>query len=129
MFLYCCSPSVRSTRKVKRAVFKHSSLSLGDVFFGQASYYADKFHGKKTANGEIFNMYAKTAAHKYFPFNTIIEVTNQQNGKSVVVRINDRGPFKKGRILDLSYQAAMEIDMIREGIVEVKLKVLKLGKS
>jgi rare lipoprotein A len=74
-------------------------------------------------------MYAKTAAHKYFPFNTIIEVTNQQNGKSVVVRINDRGPFKKGRILDLSYQAAMEIDMIREGIVEVKLKVLKLGKS
>lgn len=97
------------------------------MIYGEASYYADKFHGRKTANGEIFDMYKLTAAHKSLPFDTILEVTNQNNGKSVVVRVNDRGPYKKGRILDLSYAAAKSIDMISTGVARVQIKILKLG--
>lgn len=92
---------------------------------GEASYYAAKFHGRKTANGEIFDMYSKSAAHKTLPFNTILEVTNLDNQKSVIVRVNDRGPFVKGRILDLSYAAAREIDMISSGVARVSIKIIK----
>lgn len=74
-------------------------------------------------------MYAKTAAHKQLPFNTIIRVKNLENSKSVTVRINDRGPFIDDRILDLSYQAAHEIDMIRSGVVKVEIKILELAKD
>ena len=94
---------------------------------GEASYYAEKFHGRKTANGEIFDMYKKSAAHKTLPFNTIIEVTNLDNQQRVIVRVNDRGPFMKGRILDLSYAAALEIDMISSGVARVSIKVIKTG--
>jgi rare lipoprotein A len=94
-----------------------------------ASYYADKFHGRKTSNGEIFNMYALTAAHKTLPFNTKIKVTNLSNGKSVIVRVNDRGPFVKGREIDLSKAAAVQLDMIKSGTTKVKLTVLTEGKS
>ncbi|MBP5451861.1 MAG: septal ring lytic transglycosylase RlpA family protein, partial [Treponema sp.] len=86
-----------------------------------ASYDADKFHGRKTSNGEIFNMYALTAAHKTLPFNTKVKVTNLTNGKSVIVRINDRGPFVKGREIDLSKAAASKLDMIKSGTAKVKL--------
>ncbi len=93
-----------------------------------ASYYADKFHGRKTSNGEIFNMYQLTAAHKTLPFNTVLKVTNLSNGKSVQVRINDRGPFVKGREIDLSKAAAVKLDMIKSGTAKVKLEIVN-GKS
>ena len=99
------------------------------VIRGKASYYSRDFHGKKTANGEIFDMYKKTAAHRTLPFNSIIKVRNIENNKSVVVRINDRGPFHYNRILDLSYQAAKEIDMIEKGVVDIEIKILKLGED
>lgn len=93
-----------------------------------ASYYAEPYHGRKTSNGETFDSYKDmTAAHRTLPFNTLVRVTNQSNGQSVDVRINDRGPFVNGRVIDLSYVAAQRIDMIRAGIAPVKLTVLKEG--
>jgi rare lipoprotein A len=92
---------------------------------GVCSYYGEKFHGRKTANGEIFDMYAYTAAHKTLPFGTILEVENLSNNKKVVVRINDRGPFVRDRILDLSYASAIKIDMIKEGTAKFKAKILR----
>ena len=89
-----------------------------------ASFYADKFHGRKTSNGETFNMYALTAAHKTLPFNTKVVVTNLANGKNVTVRINDRGPFVKGREIDLSKAAAEKLDMIKSGTAKVKLTII-----
>ena len=86
---------------------------------GYASYYGTKYHGRKTSSGEIFDMNKFTAAHKTLPFGTKLKVTNLENGKSVVVKINDRGPFKPGRSLDLTYAAAKKIDMIGSGVVEV----------
>lgn len=93
----------------------------------EASFYADKFHGRKTANGEIFNMYDYTAAHKTLPFNTILKVTNIANGKSVTVRVNDRGPFVQGREIDLSKAAAQKLDMIGDGTAQVSIEILQLG--
>lgn len=89
-----------------------------------ASYYADKYHGRKTSNGETFNMYDMTAAHKTLPFNTKVKVTNLSNGKSVIVRINDRGPFVKGREIDLSKGAAVKIGMIKSGTAKVSLEII-----
>ncbi|WP_066632132.1 septal ring lytic transglycosylase RlpA family protein [Labilibacter marinus] len=92
---------------------------------GKASYYADKFEGRKTASGEIYQHQLKTAAHKTLPFGTKVKVTNLANNKSVVVKINDRGPFIKGRIIDLSKSAASEIDGVLPGIIDVKIEVIK----
>ncbi len=89
-----------------------------------ASYYADKFHGRKTSNGETFDMYAFTAAHKSLPFNTMVKVTNLDNGKSVVVRINDRGPFVAGREIDVSKAAASQLGMLSSGTARVSLQIL-----
>lgn len=94
---------------------------------GVASYYADDYHGKLTSNGEVFNMDDLTAAHRTFPFGTSVRVTNLENKKAVVVRINDRGPFKDGRIIDLSLAAAKELDLIRNGTARVRLEVLEWG--
>jgi len=91
---------------------------------GVASFYGKKFHGRKTANGERFSMWAMTAAHKTIPFNTKVRVTNLGNGKSVIVRINDFGPHLKGRIIDLSRGAAAKIDMIKTGTAKVKVEVI-----
>jgi rare lipoprotein A len=91
---------------------------------GNASYYADKFHGRKTASGEIYDMYEMTAAHPRIRFNTKVKVTNENNDKSVIVRINDRGPYAGGRIIDLSKAAAQELDMIRSGVVPVRMEVV-----
>ncbi|HEX9252007.1 MAG TPA: septal ring lytic transglycosylase RlpA family protein, partial [Ignavibacteriaceae bacterium] len=98
-----------------------------DVGTGTASFYADEFNGKKTANGEVYNMNDLTAAHPSYPFNTLVKVTNLSNNKSVEVRINDRMPDFKGRVIDLSYAAAKKIEMINAGIQEVKLEVIKWG--
>ena len=97
---------------------------------GLASYYAEPYHGRKTANGETFDTYQEmTAAHRTLPFNTVVRVTNQSNGRDVEVRINDRGPFIDGRVIDLSLKAAREIDLVRAGTAPVKLVVLKEGSS
>src|SRR2546422_2458605 len=97
---------------------------------GLASYYAEPYHGRRTASGEIFDSYrGLTAAHRTLPFNTLVRVTNKTNGREVDVRINDRGPFIDGRVIDLSLRAAREIDMVRAGVAPVKLKVLKQGQA
>lgn len=98
--------------------------NIGDQFDGIASWYGPDFHAKKTSNGEIYNMYAMTAAHKTLPMNTVVRVDNLDNGRSTIVRINDRGPFVVGRIIDLSNKAAHEIDMVRKGTARVKVTVL-----
>ncbi len=92
---------------------------------GIASWYGPGFHGKRTANGEIYDMYAMTAAHKTLPFNAIVKVVDLDTGRWVIVRINDRGPFVPGRIIDLSYAAAKELGIVEKGIARVGLKVLK----
>lgn len=97
----------------------------GSVQEGKASYYAHKFHGRTTASGEVYDENAMTAAHKTLSFGTTVRVTNRANGKKVVVRINDRGPFVEGRIIDLSFKAAGELDMIAGGVVDVRVEVLK----
>lgn len=99
-----------------------------ESFTGTASFYADKFHGKKTANGETFNMHDLTAAHKSLPFGTIVKVTNLSNNKSVKLRINDRGPFVKDRIIDVSLAAAKQLDMLGTGTAEVRIDVLGVKK-
>ena len=91
---------------------------------GSASWYGGQFHGRKTANGERFNMNGLTAAHRSLPFGTKVRVTNQTNGKSVVVRINDRGPFHGNRMIDLSRGAASAVGMLGSGVAKVKLDVL-----
>ncbi|MFZ4620932.1 MAG: septal ring lytic transglycosylase RlpA family protein [Bacteroidota bacterium] len=95
---------------------------------GIASYYAHDFHGKKTANGEIYDMHGFTAAHRSFPFGTKVRVTNTENGRSCVVRVNDRGPFKLERIMDLSLGAAESLEMMKAGTASVKLEVLEWGE-
>ena len=92
-----------------------------------ASYYAEDFHGKRTSNGERFNMYDYTCAHKSLPFGTILKVTNLANGKSCEVRVNDRGPFVASREIDLSKAAAVKLDMIGSGTAKVKLEIVKKG--
>jgi rare lipoprotein A len=87
---------------------------------GTASFYGKGFHGRRAANGEIFDMNAMTAAHRSLPFGTRLQVTNMKNGRSVVVRIQDRGPYISGRVLDLSYGAARALDMVESGIVRVR---------
>lgn len=101
------------------------SLFAADV--GYASWYGGKFHGRLTANGETFDTYKLTAAHRTLPFHTIVKVTNLKNGKSVEVRINDRGPFVRGRIIDLSKAAAEAIDMTGDGVARVRLEVVQPG--
>jgi len=95
------------------------------VEYGKASYYADKFQGKPTASGELYDRNKLTAAHKMLPFGTSCRVTNTANKKSVTVRINDRGPFVGGRIIDLSYQAMHLLDGLRAGEIDVMVEVLK----
>ena len=97
------------------------------VMTGISSFYAEDFHGKLTANGEVYDMYGVTAAHKTLPLNTVCRVTNLINNKSLILRINDRGPYVKGRILDCSYGAAKKLDFIQQGTTEVKIEVIEWG--
>jgi rare lipoprotein A len=97
----------------------------GDAERGDASYYAHDFHGRKTASGEHFDMHELTAAHRTLPMGTRVRVTNLDNGRDVVVRINDRGPFKRGRVIDVSYEAAKTLDMVASGVAPVKVEVLR----
>lgn len=99
----------------------------GEIYYGKASWYGRKFHGKRTSNGERFNKNKLTAASNFLPFNTKVKVTNLKNNKSVVVRINDRGPFKGQRIIDLSEKAAKTLEAKDAGIIDVRLQVLEKG--
>lgn len=95
------------------------------AFNGKASWYGDRFQGRRTASGEAFNQYALTAAHRSLPFGTRLRVTNVKNGKAVIVKVNDRGPFVGNRVLDLSKEAAARINMLMSGIAKVQVEVLK----
>jgi len=107
---------------------KHAPLtvpaSAGYTEEGVASWYGTKYHGRATASGERYDMHAMTAAHPTLPFGVVVEVTHLGNQRRVRVRINDRGPFKKGRIIDLSYAAARELRMVRDGTARVRLRVV-----
>jgi rare lipoprotein A len=96
---------------------------------GIASWYGRKFHGRKTSNGEVYNMYAMTAAHKTLPFGTLVKVRNLDNNREVVVRINDRGPFVRDRVIDLSYSAAQRIAMVGPGTAPVEVYALGVSGS
>jgi len=110
---------------VIRGIRYHPTVvSVGDRFKGNASWYGPDFHGKATSNGEVYNMYDMTAAHKTLPMNTIVKVTNRKNGLQTVVRINDRGPFIATRIIDLSKSAASKINMIGTGTAPVTIEIL-----
>jgi rare lipoprotein A len=91
---------------------------------GYASYYADKFENRKTANGEFYSGSKLTAAHRELPFGTYLKVTNRKNLKQVIVKVNDRGPFVSGRILDLSRSAAEQLDMLQDGIASVEIEII-----
>lgn len=103
-------------------------FSQKQVSYGKASFYADKFEGRTTASGEKYWHSKHTAAHKTLPFNTQVKVTNLSNNKSVIVRINDRGPFVKDRIIDLSKSAAKQLDFIKEGVCDVKVEIVSEGE-
>ena len=94
------------------------------VFEGKASWYGREQQGQLTANGERFNMYALTAAHRTLHMNTHVRVINLRNGRATIVRINDRGPYSRGRIIDVSYAAAKQLDMLDAGVVPVRVEVL-----
>lgn len=96
---------------------------------GVASWYGKKFHGRKTSNGETYNMYAMTAAHKTLPIPVYVRVKNLSNGRSVVVKVNDRGPFIAGRIIDLSYTAAQKLDIVGKGTAQVEINTLAPGQN
>lgn len=110
---------------------KYKPLNTGKGFSdkGYASWYGQKFHGHLTSNGEIYDMYKMSAAHKTLPLPSFVRVTNLNNGNQVVVRVNDRGPFHRGRVIDLSYAAALKLDVLKEGTAEVKIDVIHVDKA
>ena len=116
--------SKNSKTKNKQREIKHRRIMKG-----VSSFYAEDFHGKLTANGEVYDMYGVTAAHKTLPLNTVCRVTNLKNNKSLILRINDRGPYIKGRILDCSYGAAKKLDFINQGTTDVKIEVIEWGDN
>lgn len=113
--------------KANSAKRTHKNAPRKHYQTGIASYYANMFNGRKTANGEIFNNAHMTAAHRTLPFGTLLEVTNLRNGRSVIVRVNDRGPYVRPRVIDLSKAAARKIGMQHHGITRVKISVINPG--
>ena len=115
----------KKEEKTQKYQLENYNVVEGTEQKGQATYYAKKFHGNKTTNGEKFSIYKYTGAHRTLKFGTMVKVTNVDNGKSVVVRINDRGPFTKGKIIDLSPVAFEELAKLNKGILNVKIEVLE----
>jgi peptidoglycan lytic transglycosylase len=103
--------------------------SKGFVEKGIASWYGTKFHGRRTSSGETYDMYEMTAAHKNLPLPTYVQVTNLNNGKQIIVKVNDRGPFHENRIIDLSYTAAIKLDVVKKGTGLVEIRVLEQGQT
>ena len=116
--------SISTKEKINLDFQQGVEIANTQIYSGQASWYGPGFHGRRTANGEVFNSNELTAAHRSLPFGTKVRVTNMNNGRSVVVRINDRGPFSGGRIIDLSAGAARSINMINSGVAPVQVEVL-----
>ena len=128
------SPSISSKKKKSKskAIFidpktVNTNVKHKKRMVGISSFYAEDFHGKLTANGEIYDMYGLTAAHKTLPLNTVARVTNLENGKSLILRINDRGPYIQGRMLDCSYGAAKKLDFVQQGKTKVQVDVIEWG--
>ena len=122
LLLSACGP-----KKIQVKAPAPASVS-SDELEGFASYYAEPYQGRRTASGEVFDSYKDlSAAHRTLPFNTVVRVTNKNNGREVDVKINDRGPFIDGRVIDVSYRAARDLDMIGAGVIPVKIKILKAG--
>lgn len=126
LLLFGCSSSPRYGSHPSTGR-KGTDAKLPRTQTGIASFYAEDFHGKLTATGETYDMYGLTAAHKTLPLNTIIRVTNLDNKKSMILRINDRGPYAKGRILDCSYGAAVKLGFVGKGTARVRIEVIELG--
>lgn len=147
-FLYSCSANLQHVKTIEQPVSKYIILPVkpkthpyvvnGETYYplsdsegfvqtGKASWYGQKFHGRPTASGEIFDMHKKSAAHRTLPLGTHVSIQNLSNNKITIVKINDRGPFVKGRHIDLSYAAAKEIDLIDPGVIDVK--IVALGKE
>ena len=132
--LYACTASPRYTsgtaskkNKTAKKFTKKSKDDKKTIYKGVSSYYGPKFHGNLTANGEVYDMYGVTAAHKTLPFNTVARVTNLDNNKSLILRINDRGPYIDGRILDCSYGAAKKLGFLKEGTANVEIRIIEWG--
>ena len=121
--------SLKKTNKKNKRGKNRKTTKHRKIIKGISSFYAEDFHGKLTANGEVYDMYGLTAAHKTLPLNTVCRVTNLENDKSLILRINDRGPYIKGRILDCSYGAAKKLDFINKGITKVKIEVIEWGDN
>ncbi|MBN1761145.1 MAG: septal ring lytic transglycosylase RlpA family protein [Chitinispirillaceae bacterium] len=140
-YITSCAQAPRYTRSVSQVdsgttlqrssapvstVASHTTTMSGTFYqTGKATYYGNKFHGRKTASGERYDRNEFTAAHRTLPFGTRVKVTRLSNGKTVSVRINDRGPLKRGRVIDLSRAAAEEIGMIVEGVVDVGIEIIE----
>lgn len=127
IFISACSTSKRFTSEKDYINNEQENFEEENLEFieqGIASYYADEYHGKKTASGEIYNMNDLTAAHPSLPFGVKLLVKNMKNNRTVIVRVNDRMPSFKGRVIDLSLAAAKKIDMVSDGIVEVKIYIV-----
>lgn len=114
---------------VKENTVNTSAVELIDRGTMKASWYGPKFHGKMTANGEVYDQMALTAAHKSMSFGTLLKITNPKNGRSVIVRINDRGPYVEGRDLDLSKGAAIELGILRRGVARLKIQEVALTED
>ena len=136
VLLYSCAStgngrnSAQGSQSARDSLRKDRNQATADyIIYGEASYYAEKFHGKATASGEIFDMNALTAAHKTLPFGTVCRITNLENSRQVIIKINDRGPFIENRILDLSKGAARKLDAIKSGVIDVKIEILSLPEN
>ena len=119
----------RQRYKIDGKRYRTLSSSRGYKKRGTASWYGSDFDGKQTACGEEYDMYDFTAAHKTLPLPSYVKVQNLRNGKTVIVKVNDRGPFVKGRIIDLSYKAARKLDFVNQGTVKVRIDVIRLGDN
>jgi len=106
-----------------------NDISVLETVTGIASYYADAFNGKITYSGEVYNMYGISAAHPTYPMGTVLRITNLNNGKTVMLKVNDRMPYNPDRIIDLSLGAAQKLDMVHDGLAKVKIEVLKFGEG
>ncbi len=142
IFLAClpaCSPAAGSKKEyshptqkpyvINKRVYYPIPSSYGFTQTGIASWYGNDFHGRKTSNAETYNMYEMTAAHKTLPMDTILLVKNLENNKEIVVRVNDRGPFVRGRVIDLSYSGAKKLDILSKGTARVHLTALGDAKK
>jgi len=129
IFVYSCTTTPRYTANVSslNKSSKNQKNTSKNKLKGVSSWYGPNFHGNLTANGEVYDMYGVTAAHKTLPFNTVVRVLNEDNGKSIILRVNDRGPYAKGRILDCSFGAAKKLGFADIGTANVKIEIIELG--